>query len=106
MEVGARGEDGGGMSKQRKSKPEPATLRMDADWRKKKMELDAYWLAKQIAALATMMWTVAERMEHFDRLNPNMKGRATMLASQGMMLDNWADEVRAQAKANKRGPMA
>jgi hypothetical protein len=94
------------MSKQRKRKP--ATLRMDADWREKKMELDANWLAKQMSAVSTMMWTVAEQMWDFDLagLSPNLKNRARILASQGMMLDMWADEVRAQAKANKRGPMA
>jgi hypothetical protein len=86
------------MSKQRKSKP--ATLRMDADWREKKMELDANWLAKQMAAVSTMMWTVAEQMWGFDLagLSPNLKNRARILASHGMMLDNWADEVRALAK--------
>jgi hypothetical protein len=77
------------MSKQRKRKP--ATLRLDADR-----------MAKHMTTVAAMMWTVAKRMEDFNGLNPNMKGRAMRLASQGMMLDNWADEVRAQA--NKKVP--
>jgi hypothetical protein len=70
--------------------------------------MDAEWLATQMAAVATMMWTVAEQMWDFDLagFSPNLKERARILASQGMMLDMWADEVREQAKANKRGPMA
>jgi hypothetical protein len=73
------------MSKQRKRKPE-------------KLRLDADWLAKQMTAVATMMWTVAERMEHFNGFNPNLKERGLKLASLGVMLDMWADEVRARAK--------
>jgi hypothetical protein len=79
------------MSKQRKSKP--ATLPMDDDW-----------LAKQMVAVSTMMWAVAERMEYFAGFNPKMKSRVRILAMHGAMLSMWADEVRAQAK--QRGPMA
>jgi hypothetical protein len=93
MEVGERGKDGGGMSKQRKSNP--ATLRMDSDW-----------LARQMSAVATMMWTVAERMEESAVFDKKLKDRALVLATHGAMLSMWADEVRAQTKANKIGPMA
>jgi hypothetical protein len=81
------------MSKQRKSNP--TKLRMDAEW-----------LATQMAAVATMMWTVAEQMWDFDLsgISPNLKERARILAAQGIMIDMWADEVRAQAK--QRGTMA
>jgi hypothetical protein len=75
------------MSKQRKIKPE-------------KLRLDADWLAKQMSAVSTMMWTVAEQMWDFDLagFSPNLKNRARILAEHGAMLSMWADEVRAQAK--------
>jgi hypothetical protein len=75
------------MSKQRKSNPE-------------KLRMDAEWLATQMAAVATMMWTVAERMdeEDFNGLNPKLKPRALTLANHGVMLDMWASELREQAK--------
>jgi hypothetical protein len=75
------------MSKQRKSNPE-------------KLRLDADWLAKQMAAVATIMWTLTEQMDDFDwdGFSPKMKPRARILAMHGAMLSMWADEVRAQAK--------
>jgi hypothetical protein len=73
------------MSKQRKSNPE-------------KLRLDADFLAKQMQAVSTMMWTVAEQMEDFNGFNPRLKERGLKLASLGVLLDMWADEVRAQAK--------
>jgi hypothetical protein len=76
------------MSKQRKIKQ--AALRMDADW-----------LAKQMAAVSTMIWTVAELAEEFYGLNPKMKPRVRMLAIHAAMLSMWADEVRAQAKKER-----
>jgi hypothetical protein len=80
------------MTKQRKRKSKPATLRMDADW-----------LAEQMAATATMMWTVAERMEYFAGFNPRLRDHAFRLAAFGSILKTWCSEVREQANAHPHG---
>jgi hypothetical protein len=80
------------MSKQRKSKPATQRQRLDADF-----------LAKQMAAVCTMMWTVAERMEYFAGFNPKMKSRVRILAMHAAMLSMWSDEVREQAKREGDG---
>ncbi len=78
------------MSKQRKRKP--ATLASDAEF-----------LAEQMAATATMMWTVAERMEYFAGFHPEMKARAFLVASQAHFLRVWSSECREQANKQKGG---
>jgi hypothetical protein len=59
--------------------------------------MDADFLAEQMAAVATMMWTVAERMEYFAGFEPKLKDRALRLAALGAVLKTWASEVREQA---------
>ena len=76
------------MTKQRKRKP--ATLRMDADW-----------LAVQMAALATMMWIVAERMEYFAGFNPKLSKHGRQLAGASAIVKEWAGFVREQANKQK-----
>jgi hypothetical protein len=78
--------------KQRKRKRKPATLRMDAEF-----------LAEQMAAVATMMWTVAERMEYFAGFNPKLKGRALRTAEVAAVLRTWCSEIREQANKQKGG---
>jgi hypothetical protein len=78
------------MTKQRKRIP--ATLRTDADF-----------LAEQMWALSTMMWTVAERMEYFAGFNPKMRGRAFRLAGVASVLKTWCSEVREQTTTKKGG---
>jgi hypothetical protein len=70
------------MTKKRK----PATLRMDAEF-----------LAEQMAATATMMWTVAERMEYFAGFNPVLKKRAFQMAARGALIKTWSSDVRKEA---------
>jgi hypothetical protein len=62
--------------------------------------MDADWLARQMDAVSTMMWTVAERMamEEFDGFNPKLKNSAMIMAKHAALLSIWADEVRAQAR--------
>jgi hypothetical protein len=78
------------MTKQRKRKP--ATLSSDAEF-----------LAEQMWALSTMMWTVAERMEYFAGFNPKLKQRAMHMAALSFSLRNWCSEVREQANKQKGG---
>jgi hypothetical protein len=75
------------MTKQRKRKP--ATLRIDSEF-----------LAEQMAATATMMWAVAERMAYFAGLNVVELDKAHRLAGVSAVLKIWAREVRE--KANKQ----
>jgi hypothetical protein len=74
------------MSKQRKSKRKPATLASDYDF-----------LAEQMWALSTMMWTVAERMEYFAGFNPKLKARALRVAALAALLRTWSSDVRKEA---------
>jgi hypothetical protein len=75
------------VSKQRKSKSKPATLRTDAEF-----------LAEQMAAVATMMWTVAESMEYFAGFNPRLVKHGRQLAGASAMLKEWAGFVIEQAR--------
>jgi hypothetical protein len=78
------------MNKQRKRKP--ATLRTDAEF-----------LAEQMAAAATMMWTVAERMEYFAGFNPKLSKHGRQLAGASVILREWAGFVREQANEQNGG---
>ena len=78
------------MNKQRKRKRKPATLRMDAEF-----------LAEQMAATATMMWAVAERMEYFAGFNPRLSKHGRQLAGASAILREWAGYVREQANKQK-----
>jgi hypothetical protein len=80
------------MTKQRKRKSNPATLRSDAEF-----------LAEQMWALSTMMWTVAERMEYFAGFNPKLRSRALRLAEVAAVVRTWCSEVREQANKQKGG---
>jgi hypothetical protein len=80
------------VTKQRKRHSKPATLSSDADF-----------LAEQMWALSTMMWTVAERMEYFAGFNPKLKHRAMHMAALSFSLRNWCSEVREQAATKKGG---
>ena len=79
------------MTKQRKRKIKPATLRTDAEF-----------LAEQMWALSIMMWTVAERMEYFAGFDPLLGWRSRDLAGASSTLKEWAKEVREKA-ATKNG---
>jgi hypothetical protein len=86
------------MTKQRKSKPKDP--RKDAEYRAVH-RMDAAYLAEQMAAVATMMWTVAERMEFFAGFNPKMRGRAVRLAEVAAVVRTWCSEVRGQSNKQK-----
>jgi hypothetical protein len=64
---------------------------------------DAEFLAEQMAATATMMWTVAERMEYFAGFDPNARARAGRVAAWSVILGTWASYVREQANNQKGG---
>ena len=80
------------MTKQRKRKIKPATLRTDADW-----------LAEQMAATATMMWATAERMEYFAGFNPKLSKHGRQLAEASAILREWSGFVREQASKQNGG---
>jgi hypothetical protein len=69
--------------------------------RKRKPRRDAVWLAKQMEAVATMMWTVAESMEYAAGFDQRLKNQAIRLAAHSEMLDRAASQVRE--KANLKG---
>jgi hypothetical protein len=88
------------MTKQRKRKPEDP--RKDAEYRAVH-RMDAAYLAEQMWSVATMMWTVAERMEYFAGFNPKMRGRALRLAEVAAVMMTWCSEVREQATTKNGG---
>jgi len=80
------------MTKQRKRKSKPVTLRMDADG-----------LAEHMEAAATIMWTVSDMMEYFAGFDPKTRDRPLRVAAWSVMLRTWASEVREKANNQKGG---
>ncbi len=50
----------------------------------------------ELEALATLMWSVAERMEYFGGFKGKMRTHAHQLAGAALIAREWAKEIRSE----------
>lgn len=68
---------------------------------RKRARDDADFLARQVDAVATIMWALAERMEYYGGLDAEMTRHAREMAGASVIAQGWAKAIRGKNRRHK-----